>query len=241
PYPQHGYNHSGWLAGDGEYFVFADETGGKELKLYGTKNLKDSVTAGDGLEFFSTFGLNADKGSVAHNPFIKDHLVYVSYYHEGVVVFDISDPYAPRFVTRYDTYPQNTDASGHTNYKDFHGCWGVYPFLPSGNIIASDMSNGLFVFKLDTFNVYDTPWVARVLSNPIENELRLFIGTDYDQTLVFRLYDMRGKEQAYHSSHFIREDHNFTFTLPEYLSQGMYILSIEGEGITQTFKTIKIR
>ena len=25
------------------------------------------------------------------------------------------------------------------------GCWGVYPFLPSGNLVASDQNNGLFV------------------------------------------------------------------------------------------------
>ncbi|MFZ9943432.1 MAG: carboxypeptidase regulatory-like domain-containing protein, partial [Bacteroidia bacterium] len=27
----------------------------------------------------------------------------------------------------------------------FNGCWGVYPFLPSGTIVASDIDNGLYV------------------------------------------------------------------------------------------------
>jgi len=27
----------------------------------------------------------------------------------------------------------------------YEGCWGVYPFLPSGNIVASDMQQGLYV------------------------------------------------------------------------------------------------
>ena len=40
----------------------------------------------------------------------------------------------------YDTY---TQGSGN----GFNGCWGVYPFLPSGTIVASDIDNGLFVLQ----------------------------------------------------------------------------------------------
>ena len=41
-------------------------------------------------------------------------------------------------VAFFDTFPGN-DAI------DFDGAWSVYPFLPSGTIIVSDISNGLFV------------------------------------------------------------------------------------------------
>ena len=30
---------------------------------------------------------------------------------------------------------------------DFYGCWGVYPWLPSGLIIASDIEEGLYVLQ----------------------------------------------------------------------------------------------
>ena len=44
-------------------------------------------------------------------------------------------------VGNYDTYPILGDYSG------FSGCWGAYPFLPSGLILASDIGNGLFVLE----------------------------------------------------------------------------------------------
>ena len=40
----------------------------------------------------------------------------------------------------FDVVPQSDS-------PDFDGSWGVYPFLPSGNIIASGMGQGLFVLK----------------------------------------------------------------------------------------------
>ncbi|MFM7728652.1 MAG: carboxypeptidase regulatory-like domain-containing protein, partial [Flavobacteriales bacterium] len=59
-------------------------------------------------------------------------------YKEGVVITDMSRPENPIEVGHYDTYPQGAG-------NGFSGCWGVYPFLPSGTIVASDINNGLFV------------------------------------------------------------------------------------------------
>ena len=78
-----------------------------------------------------------------HNPYILGDLVITSYYEDGVMVFDISDPANPFLSAYYDTHPQNSE------YNGYRGCWGVYPFLPSGNILASDMQNGLSVLQFD--------------------------------------------------------------------------------------------
>jgi hypothetical protein len=40
----------------------------------------------------------------------------------------------------FDTYPLHDDTQGA-------GAWGVYPFLPSGNILVSDIQRGLFIVK----------------------------------------------------------------------------------------------
>jgi hypothetical protein len=40
----------------------------------------------------------------------------------------------------FDTFPTN-------NNVGFNGAWGVYPYLPSGNIIISDIQRGLIVVK----------------------------------------------------------------------------------------------
>jgi hypothetical protein len=65
----------------------------------------------------------------------------VSHYHDGIVIFDISDPNNVQRVAHYDTY------TGNTNYSGYQGAWGVYPFLPSGRIIGTDVLNGLFVLQ----------------------------------------------------------------------------------------------
>ena len=42
---------------------------------------------------------------------------------------------------RDSTYPVQGDFAG------FSGCWGAYPFLSSGLVLASDIDNGLFVIE----------------------------------------------------------------------------------------------
>lgn len=137
-YPEPGYNHSSWLNADGTKLVFADETHGRGLKLV-NPNLSDHQTTN--YKVFRSNLLQNNNNSIAHNPFIKNELCYVAYYHDGVQVFDISDTSNIVRVAYYDTYE-------NTTYTGFEGCWGVYPYLQSGRIIASDISNGLFILSL---------------------------------------------------------------------------------------------
>ncbi|MCB9284069.1 MAG: choice-of-anchor B family protein [Lewinellaceae bacterium] len=147
-YPQSGYNHSSWLNGSGQYAVMADETHNKGLKMLDVSDLTD-ITVTD--VFRSALLAPADTASIPHNPFIRDNYVFVSYYHDGVQVFDMSDPYNVQQVAWYDTYP------GNTNYSGYEGCWGVYAFLPSGTILGSDMSHGLYILSLDNITLNSIP------------------------------------------------------------------------------------
>jgi choice-of-anchor B domain-containing protein len=164
-YPQSGYNHSSWLSGNSQYAVMADETHNKGLKMLDVSDLSDiSVTD----VFRSALLAPADTASIVHNPFIRDNYIFVSYYHDGVQVFDMSNPNNVQQVAWYDTYPSNT------NYNGFQGCWGVYPFLPSGTILASDMTHGLFVLSLDNITLtpipqptYPNDWITMNGNNPI--------------------------------------------------------------------------
>ncbi len=74
-----------------------------------------------------------------HNPFVKEDTLFISYYHDGIHVYDISDADDPEHIGYYDTYSAN-DGGG---YSGFEGAWGVYPFLSSGCILVSDISSGL--------------------------------------------------------------------------------------------------
>ena len=88
------------------------------------------------------FNSNVHPNSIPHNLIIRDNFVYVSYYHDGLQIFDISDPYNPIKAGYYDTYVPN-------NHNGYAGNWGVDPQLPSGIILVSDVQSGLFVLDFD--------------------------------------------------------------------------------------------
>ena len=132
-YPDFGTNHSGWKSEN--TYVFAEENSGYDVKVVDASDVSN-------LELMATLNSNVNESSIAHNLMIKDDLVYISYYQDGLQVFDISNPENPVKIAYYDTYmPENTGG--------YAGAWGVYAFLPSGNILISDVQSGLFVLEMD--------------------------------------------------------------------------------------------
>jgi Secretion system C-terminal sorting domain len=111
------------------------------VKVADVSDLSD-ITVPPSQMFSSILLAPGHTNSIAHNPFIREDLLFISYYHDGVQVYNISNPDSIYRVAYYDT---NTD---NTNYNGYLGCWGVYPFLSSGIIIASDINKGLFVLDL---------------------------------------------------------------------------------------------
>jgi len=99
--------------------------------------------------------------SVIHNIEIFDSLAIIAHYTAGIRILNISDPVNPVEIAWYDTRPQDND-------NIFQGCWGVYKF-PSGKIIGSDISSGLFVIK----TVYEIlkPDLVYPINNSINNTL----------------------------------------------------------------------
>lgn len=155
-YTQSGYNHSGWLMKDQPYYALADETHGMDVKILDVSDFTD-------IEVEDTIGTNVHQFSIPHNLIYRDNLLFVSYYFDGLYVFDCADPEQPTLAGYYDT---STEIHQNGVYR---GCWGVYPFLPSGNILASDMQTGLWIFGSESlsavedasssqdFNVYPNP------------------------------------------------------------------------------------
>lgn len=83
-----------------------------------------------------------DTQAIDHNGFTVGNKYYMSNYRRGLTVYNITDPNQPEITGFFDTYPQPSE-----NTATFAGAWGVYPFLPSANILISDSSYGLFVVK----------------------------------------------------------------------------------------------
>ncbi|MBT5274293.1 MAG: choice-of-anchor B family protein [Flavobacteriales bacterium] len=133
-YPDQGTNHSGWKKDS--IYIMADENGGLSLKVIDVSDLNN-------LQVIALFNSGVlPSPAVPHNLIIRDNFVYVSYYCDGLQVFDISNPNNPIKAGYYDTYP-SIYCSG------FKGNWGVDPLLPSGIILVSDVQSGLFVLEFD--------------------------------------------------------------------------------------------
>ena len=235
-YPFKGYNHSSWLTEDGNTMVMADENNGNPLKAVDIANLRDPSVK-------SVFGKNYKEGSIPHNPLIKNELAFVSYYHEGLQVFDVSEPADPRLIDSFDTYPQNNKGS----YPGYRGCWGVYPFFESGLIAASDQTNGLFLFRLDTVKQGETlpsdtlnfSFNANVYPNPFSNELRFQLESSESVDCQIQILDPLGKKHYEQEVSLERGQNALQIKDFAPVSEGVYLLKIKAKGTTRVFKVVK--
>ncbi len=132
-YPEQGFNHSGWLSEDGKTYVMADETTGKKLKVVDVSDLSD-------INVLSVFGSDSYPETIPHNVMLFNNIAYVSYYNDGLQMYDISNPANPTRFGWHDTYLGSNDLA-------FQGAWGIYANLPSGKLLISDRNTGLYVFK----------------------------------------------------------------------------------------------
>lgn len=176
-YPDAGYNHSGWLSDDGSIYAMQDENHGYDVKILDVSDFNN-------ISVVSTFNSGTNAQCMAHNGIIKGDLLYLAYYHDGLRVFDISDPTLPTQVSYYDTYSPSS-------YSSYKGAWGVYPYLPSGNIIVSDMQTGLYVLdcSLPINSTYDIKDISSLTPNPITDFFK--ISTD---AYKIEIYDISGRK-----------------------------------------------
>jgi len=113
-----GYNHSSWLSTNGDYAFICEEVPASLPIL--TMDLTD---ISNGIEVVASFKepilAPGHTNNRPHNPFVVGNLLYVSYYQDGVVVFDISNPTSPFRVAFYDT-SNNVDYMGYIKHIQTH-------------------------------------------------------------------------------------------------------------------------
>lgn len=125
------FTHNCWLTDDGRTLLTTDETSNSYLTAYDISNPAN-------ITYLDKVQSNPGSSSIVHNTYVLNDYAINSWYKDGLTIVDVSRPQNLIITGNYDTY---TQGSGN----GFSGCWGVYPYLPSGNIIASDINNGLFV------------------------------------------------------------------------------------------------
>jgi choice-of-anchor B domain-containing protein len=128
------FTHNTWLNDASDVVFTTDENENSFLAAYRIDDL-NNITELD--RYQTAPGSNA----IVHNTHLKDDFAFTSWYTEGVVIVDGKRPTNLVEVAKYDF--SAFEGSG------FNGCWGVYPYFPSGNIVASDIETGLWVLTPD--------------------------------------------------------------------------------------------
>ncbi|MGD8322453.1 MAG: hypothetical protein PVJ02_18515 [Gemmatimonadota bacterium] len=139
------YGHTFTPSPDGRYVVAETEYQYAPLRIFDLKpaldgevtNIRNPISA-----------FTADWQHLVHNHEVRWPYIFVSGYLDGLQIFNLQDPANPVPVGYYDTYigPPNTD-----RYSQFNGAFGVDVRNEDGLIVISDMSTGLWTFRMDGF------------------------------------------------------------------------------------------
>jgi len=169
--------HDVAISEDENYLFTGDENLGGHIKAW---NISDY----NNINLIDEYQTPEGEQHSAHNLYIKPgtNNLYISYYADGTRIVDISNPYELEEIAYYDF--SDTEGLYVSN-------WGVYPYLPSGNIISSDRELGLFVLSIGGVSIIhedvqdvsldDSPYV------PFIAFVDSFDGTIEDVTLHYSL------------------------------------------------------
>lgn len=176
--------HNVCLSDDGSTAFVGDEIGtGTWTRIFDVRNPQN-------VELVGQIIVNAS--AVVHNCYVRGNLLFLAHYTEGMRVFDITTPTAPVEVAFYDTYTATTGGT--------QGVWAVYPYLPSGKILISDRTNGIFVVRLNGA-VASEPGAAlpgrlTVGPNPVRAQSRIAFTLDAAAVARVSVVDVLGREVA---------------------------------------------
>lgn len=128
-----GLTHNSWLSPDGNTLAITEEFPGGHVVTYDVSDPADIRELG-------RYRSNLEVNVIPHNTFYVNDWLVTSSYVDGVTVVDASRPSNLVETGRFDTSPIPPVA-------EFGGCWGVYPYAPSGLIYATDIEEGLFILS----------------------------------------------------------------------------------------------
>lgn len=134
------FTHNAWISDDGEYAFTTDEVRYGYVDAYDISDINN-------IKFKSKFRPleTKEKPVIPHNTHYFQGYNVVSWYTDGLVIIDAHRPENLVKIAAWDTHPDDGILNPNTNW--FRGCWGAYPYLPSGLVIASDINTGLYIFR----------------------------------------------------------------------------------------------
>lgn len=133
------FTHNSWMSTNRKVIYTTDEVTGSWVTAYDISDFSN-------IKELDRYRHN-NSGSIGHNTYVLNNaavtgsptdFLWTSYYTDGVTLVDASRPDNLVEVGNFDSAPS---FSG----DGFNGAWGVYPYLPSGNVLISDIEMGLYV------------------------------------------------------------------------------------------------
>lgn len=143
------FTHNAWLSDDNTILYTTDEQPDSPVGSYNVSDPTD-VQELDQFRPFETLG----DGVIPHNVHVWEDWLIVSYYTDGCIILDGSNPTNLVEVGNFDTFIPPS--------AGFSGAWGAYPYLPSGLILISDIGNGMYVLQPNYVNAC---WLEGVITD----------------------------------------------------------------------------
>jgi len=122
------FTHNTWMSKDRTTIFATDEVDNSFLSAYDIRDPQD-------IKFLDKIQAQPGTNSMVHNTHILENYAVTAWYSSGVSVVDVTRPGNLVQTGLFDVAP--AWQGGGSN-----GCWGVYPYLPSGNILATIISGG---------------------------------------------------------------------------------------------------
>lgn len=199
------FTHNVWLSDDGQYLFTTDEVSGASIASYDISDLAD-------VQYLDEVRSYQGNGSIPHNVYYKDGWLVTSYYRDGVNVVDAHDPSNLIEVGYYDVSPLTGNG--------FNSIWGVYPFFASGNLILSDMENGLYVIGV----TYERGcFLHGTISNSVNSQ------PIYNASITFMndgQSDLSDASGIYHTGKTNAGNYDVIFSRPGYYSDTVYNIAL---------------
>jgi choice-of-anchor B domain-containing protein len=231
------FPHNCAMPVDRRYIFTTDETSSPngKLKLWNKSNLAN-------VTLVTTWLPTNITTAIVHNIETYGNIAVIAHYTAGIRILDITNPTAPQEIAWYDTYPQSNSAS-------FSGCWGVFMF-PSGKIIGSDMSGGLFVIKTTVpvvgigtgnNNIPSSFELKQNYPNPFNPATTIEYSIPRNEYVVLKVYDALGKQVGVLTDEYKTSGtYKISYDAGR-LASGIYYYSLHAGSFRETKKMILVK
>jgi choice-of-anchor B domain-containing protein len=216
----HQFTHNAWISQDGKYIFTTDERPGSYLTAYDITHLNEP-------RLVDKIRSNAQNNAIIHNTHILGNYAVSSWYSEGVIITDITRPQNMVHVAQYDTY--------NGSVGDYKGCWGVYPYLPSGNLVMSNIEGDFYVVTPTYKRACYLEGVVVDASTkiPLSNVIVKIQSTDMDKG---SLTNLKGE---YYTGQVTNGTFQVTYSKADYIPKTVSIDLINGQITLKNIELVK--